>query len=139
MTIDNWVIDWVATVFLLLDKQERQIRNLYDKGLKLKRVQKKAENKLKAAAELINQSKITKEELIKFELAHNEAARKLNSFMQLEFIPKEKEITLQLNSLTKHLNYVLNLKQRMHLKLTTQESTTKKKGSKNENVRIKNS
>ena len=139
MSYTSLVVDWIATIFLLIEQKEREIRVLYSKGFKLKKEVAKAGEELDNAKELQAQNKTTEDEVFKIFLKYIGAREALGDFISNELPGKGKKIQLQIDSLIKNLNRLTKLKQKLDDKLKSQKSKNKTERHTNENVRTKNS
>ena len=139
MSYTSLVVDWIATIFLLIEQKEREIRVLYSKGFKLKREVAKTGEDLDNAKELQAQNKNTEDEVLEKFLKHIGALEALNDFIDNELPGKGKENQLQIDSLINNLNRLTKLKLKLDDKLKSQKNKTKTERLTNENVRTKNS
>ncbi len=126
MSYTSLVVDWIATLYLLIEQKEREIRVLYSEGFKLKKVAAKTVKEFEDAKELHVQNKISQNDLLQKHLELVEAERTLNRFIYNELPRKGKEIQLQIDSLINNLNRLTKLKLKLDDKLKSQKSKNQK-------------
>lgn len=132
-------IDWITTGLLLAEKQEKEVINLYKEGFELKRIFKRKSKEYESAKIQFEKKEIKEIQLNKINWEVVTAEKKLNDFIYNKLPRREKEIVLIINGLINNLNDKLKLNSKLKHNLTRQKSINKKKGPKNENVRIKTS
>ncbi|HCY76956.1 MAG TPA: hypothetical protein DHV28_13630 [Ignavibacteriales bacterium] len=125
MSYSSLVIAWTATVFLLMEDKERQIRVLYNRGFELKRIVVKAGEELDRAKELCDQKQITQNELLRVHHKKLEAERAFNNFIYNVLPGEEKIILLEINGLIRRLNDMLKKSEKLNKKLKQQKKITK--------------
>ena len=138
MSYASLVIEWTATVFLLMEEKEKQIRVLYSKGFELKRLAVKAGEELERSKELCDKKQITQNQLLQVHHKQLESERALNNFLYNVLPGEEKIILLEINGLIRRLNDIIKKNEKLKAKLKQQKKSQIKKGTQYENVSIKN-
>jgi len=138
MSYASLVIEWTATVFLLMEEKEKQIRVLYSKGFELKRMAIKAGEELERSKELCDKKQITQNQLLQVHHKQLESERALNNFLYNVLPGEEKIILLEINGLIRRLNDIIKKNEKLKAKLKQQKKSQIKKGTQYENVSIKN-
>ena len=125
MSYASLVIEWTATVFLLMEEKEKQVRVLYSKGFELKRIAVKAGEELERSKELCDKKQITQNELLQVHYKQLEAERALNNFIYNVLPGEEKIILLEINGLIRRSNDIIKKNEKLKVKLKQPKKITK--------------